>query len=160
MVAVGDSREVGVVEVGFGRERFPSALVVESSAGQARFTCELMRGMGFDHVWAGVDSATAFADLHQLAPDLLVLAVDVEPLDGLALARTIRSAAQSQIRDLPIIFLTPHATERQVSEVREIRRSALLVKPPGRESLRNHIAALMRGGGPGANGASQVRAVP
>ncbi|WP_159460252.1 response regulator [Tistlia consotensis] len=148
------------MSIGVGRERFPSALVVEASAGQARFTSDLMRGMGFDHVWVGVDSATAFADLHELTPDLLILAVDVEPLDGLALARTIRSAAQPAIRNVPIIFLTPHATEPQVSEVRAIRRSALLVKPPSPESLRNHIAMLMRTGKPGTSGASPVRAVP
>ncbi|MEX0759004.1 MAG: response regulator [Tistlia sp.] len=136
-----------------GRERFPSALVVESSVGQARLVCDLMRGLGFAHVWAGTDSATAFADLHQLTPDLLVLAVDVEPLDGFALAQTVRSAAQAGLRDLPILFLTPNATEGQVAQVRAIARSILMLKPPSRDSLRSHIALLMRAGRPATAGA-------
>ena len=130
-----------------GREAYPSALVVEASVGQARFVADLLRGLGFDHVWTGTDSATAFADLHQLAPDLLIVAVDAEPLDGFALARTVRSAAQAGVRDLPILFLTPNATEQQVAEVRAIPRSILLVKPPTRDGLQRHIALVMRAPG-------------
>lgn len=147
-------------EAGIGRERFPSVLVVEASAGQARFVCDQMRGLGFDHVWPGTDSATAFADLHELVPDLLILAVDVEPLDGFALARTIRSAAQAKLRDLPIIFLTPHATETQVTEVRALKPSVLLVKPTTRESLRSHIAMLMRAERAVPAGAAPARPAP
>lgn len=131
-------------EAGTGRERFPSALVIEASAGQASFVCDQVRCLGFDHVWAGTDSATAFADLHQLAPDLMILGVDVGPLDAFALACTIRSAAQPKLKGLPIIFLTPNATERQVAQVRDLKPSVLLVKPVTRDSLRRHIGALMR----------------
>lgn len=130
-----------------GRNAYPGALIVEASAGQARFVADLLRGLGFDHVWTGTDSATAFADLHQLAPDLLIVAVDADPLDGFTLARTVRSAAQADLKDLPILFLTPNATEQQVSQVRAIPRSILLVKPPTREGLQRHIALVMRAPG-------------
>ncbi len=140
-------------------KRFPSVLVVEASAGQARFAADLLREIGFDHIWTGTDSATAFADIHQLRPDLLVLAVDVEPLDGLTLAQTIRAAARDTLKDLPILFLTPFATEHQVREVREIRCSALLVKPAGPDSLRSHIARLVRGSPPPATRGDRPRVV-
>lgn len=132
-----------------GRAR--SALVIEVSSGQAAFVCDLVRKLGFSPVWSSIDSAEAFADLNDHTPDALIVGVDVEPLDGIALAKTIRSAAEPAVKDLPIIFLTPNATERQVDEVRAIRRSALLVKPASLESLRTHLSLLMRNGRPPAS---------
>lgn len=129
---------------GVGQARFPGALVIEANPAHGRLVGELMNSIGFEHVWVGMDSAKAFADLHELNPDLLVLAVEAVPLDGFTLARTVRAAAQAPLNELPIIFLTPNATEQQVSKVREVGRSALLVRPPTRENLRSHVALLQR----------------
>ena len=87
------------------------------------------------------DGAAALALLGTQPYDVLLTDLHMPGLDGVALARAVRSDPDPAVRQLPIIGLTADATGAQRERCGEAGMTELAVKPVSREQLERLLSA-------------------
>ncbi len=113
-------------------------LVVDDDA----ITRELLRSMlerAGHEIREAVDGRAGLRDLYAVAPDLVILDVEMPDLDGWATLERIRD-----LSDVPVLMLTARQTE--LERVRGLQGGAddYVVKPFGRQELVARVQALLR----------------
>jgi len=118
--------------------RAPRVLVVEDDADIADVLVRSLRLEGYEVRLAG-DGVSALDDAHAFLPDVVILDLGLPRMDGIEVAKTLRSED-----DVPILMLTA----RDALEARVIGLDAgaddYLVKPFERQELLARIRALLR----------------
>jgi two-component system response regulator MprA len=116
-------------------------LVVDDDQPIMRMLVRTLRAEGYD-VSASPDGGSALAALEQSVPDLVVLDVAMPGLDGLAVARRIRSKGLA----LPVLLLTARDSVSDRVKGLDAGADDYLVKPFAPEELLARIRALLRRG--------------
>lgn len=86
--------------------------------------------------------------MREWTPDVIFTDVIMPRMDGLDLARAVRS--NPRLKDLPIVFMTASVRVEDVGEWGVGGPTAYLSKPFGPAALREVLASLERGGTPGS----------
>jgi DNA-binding response OmpR family regulator len=114
-------------------------LVVEDDDDIAQVLQRSLRLEGYDVRVAG-DGVQALDDYHAYLPDLMILDLGLPRLDGIEVAKKLRSDGQ----DVPILMLTARdALESRVSGL-DTGADDYLVKPFERQELLARLRALLR----------------
>ena len=118
-------------------------LVIEDQAFIRQVIRKLLRQIGCTHVYEAEDGDTGFTQLLRVEPDLVLCDIAMEPVDGMAFVRRVRSSDALANPEVPIVFLTSDSKAETVREAVEVKVNGYLVKPVDREELRTRVAAVM-----------------
>ena len=83
---------------------------------------------------AAIDAILAFK------PDLVLLDWMMPVLDGPTLFRLIR--AREELRELPVVFITAKASQRELEELRKMGAAGVLSKPFAPKDLPDQLRAI------------------
>jgi two-component system, OmpR family, response regulator MprA len=118
-------------------------LVVDDDAPIRRMLDRTLRAEGYD-VATAADGGEALASVEQSAPDLVVLDVAMDGLDGLAVCRRLRAKGLA----LPILLLTARDAVPDRVDGLDAGADDYLVKPFATDELLARVRALLRRGKP------------
>ena len=100
-------------------------LIVEDEAIIAKSIAAMLEGIDYTVAGIAYDSDTALQALRRQPPDLALLDINLNSaLDGIQLAEHIR-----ELYELPVIFLTSHASEAVVERAKQTLPMGYIVKP-------------------------------
>ncbi len=88
-------------------------LVAEDSALLRRMIGDVLRGNGWE-VLEAADGASALTMAHAENPSVLLMAREMEGLDGMAVLDALR--ADPRTTDMPVVFVTGHTDARDLAE--------------------------------------------
>jgi two-component system, OmpR family, response regulator MprA len=120
-------------------ERPPRVLVVEDDDAIAQVLKRSLRMEGYE-VRVAPDGTVALDEAHGFLPDLVILDLGLPGIDGLEVARELRS----QDDDVPILVLTARDAVESRVEGLDAGADDYLVKPFERQELLARLRALLR----------------
>jgi two-component system, cell cycle response regulator DivK len=104
----------------------PLALLVGQDADTLEMYAEFLRHQGYT-VEHAIEGREALAKAIALSPQMIVTDIRLPGIGGLDLCRLLRTDAAT--RDVPILIVTAHASERDVIDARAVGCTAVLIKP-------------------------------
>lgn len=122
-----------------------AVLIVETNRSMRRFLTQCFRDLGagkVEHTESGTEAITM---LRSFKADLVVMALELEDLDGIELTRLLRTADNSPAPTIPIIMLTNNATRDQLGEALRAGVHSFLAKPVTLDKLRRHVVHVLGG---------------
>lgn len=115
-------------------------LVVESGDMQ-QVLRRLLQDLGAARIGMARTDAEARRRVLADKPDVLIVAHRPPAIDGIALARWLRAAAEPGMQEAAIIMTTAHTAPAQVHAARDAGVNAFLAKPISIEALDRRLAA-------------------
>lgn len=128
-----------VTETEIGNSGKPIIVVAEDNADVADLLCTQLDP--FYEVVAARDGVEALKRAGEIIPDLVITDVMMPNMDGMALARAIRT--NDLTAHIPIIMVTARVTEQDRIEGIKAGADAYLVKPFNTEELLTRVAKLL-----------------
>ncbi|MEQ8443304.1 MAG: response regulator [Alphaproteobacteria bacterium] len=120
-------------------------LVIEDEGHVRRIVCRLLRQMGFQLVDEAANGEEGLMQVVRVKPELIICDIHMEPVDGLEFLRKLRGLNNSEMSNLPVIYLTADANRDTVLVARELKVSGYLVKPVSLDHLKSRVDAALRG---------------
>lgn len=121
--------------------RLKRVVVADPQPASARLFSELMRDIAQSHVWVAGTTERALRIAETCDPQLIVLELGVEDVDGLGIARKIRRSTWS-CRKAPIITVTGAATAGMILAARDSGVHEFLRKPYSMKDLIRRLEAV------------------
>ncbi len=120
-----------------------SVLVVDDNAHMRRIVKEILRSLGVAAISEAQDGADALKAMRGMPPDLVIVDLDMRPLDGLEFTRLVRTADDSPDPFVPIIMLTGHTEAYNVAQARDAGVNEVLAKPVSVKGLYGRIRTVV-----------------
>jgi two-component system, chemotaxis family, chemotaxis protein CheY len=114
-------------------------ILVEDEKVMSTFVLGQLRRLGILDLYAFEDGEAAMGQVAKLKPDLIITDVHMQPVGGVAFVRELRSAADSAIRSIPVIFLSADSSGETIGQVLPLGVSGYIVKPPTLSALDQKI---------------------
>lgn len=114
------------------------ALIVDDNVHMRDLLKRLLGSRGVRYVEEAVDGGSALKMLASTKFDLVLLDLEMKPVDGIEFTRAIR-AAPGQAATIPIIMVSGHADLKHVRQARDAGVNEFLVKPVTPKSLFDRI---------------------
>ena len=115
-------------------------LIVDDNVHMRALLKRLLASRGIRIVDEAVDGATALSKLNATMFDLVLLDLEMKPVDGIQFTRTIRAAPRQAT--IPIIMVSGHTDMARVAQARDAGVNEFLVKPVTPKVLFERIAAI------------------
>lgn len=106
-----------------------SILLVDDNSSMRSLVKQILNAFSIKNILECSDGSDALQELRGFPADLIITDWMMEPVDGLDLARLIRTAADSPNPYVPIIMLTGHTERHRVEEARDAGVTEFLAKP-------------------------------
>jgi len=119
-------------------------VVVEDEKIMSTFILGNLRRLGILDLYAFEDGASALREVPKLKPDLILTDVHMQPMGGIEFVRELRSHANNQISNIPVIFLSADSSSSTVGEALPLGVAGYLVKPPTLAALNAKIELALR----------------
>ncbi|WP_337187540.1 response regulator [Phenylobacterium sp.] len=116
-------------------------LVADPEAGAARLFTELMREICHTHVWSAADTERAMKVAETCDPQLVIVSLGDERLDGLGFVRKLRRSTWT-CRKAPVITITGAATAGMILAARDAGVHEFLRKPYSMKDLIRRLEAV------------------
>jgi len=112
-------------------------LVVDDSAFSRSIVMTILRALGaeVDHIYQATDGRDALKALDVRCPDIAIVDYKMEPMDGIALTKTIRRNFEPPVQTLPIIMLSAFTAADLVANARDAGVTEYVSKPISIEAL-------------------------
>ncbi len=110
-------------------------MVVDDNIHMRKLLRTVLQAFGVSLIRECTDGSQALGELKSFAADILLTDWLMAPLDGINLARMVRSAGGSPNRHLPIIMVTGYASRDNVGEARDAGVDEFVAKPISARSL-------------------------
>lgn len=120
-----------------------NVLLVDDSRNMLRLMEEILRALGIRNVISVIDAADAFREMRINAIDLVIIDLEMQPLDGLEFLRMVRTAKDSPNKYVPAIMLTAHTQMANVMEARDAGAHDFLAKPVSPISVYQRIVSVI-----------------
>ncbi len=116
-------------------------MVVEDDELGLKYVKALLQGIGVGLMMGVENGAEAMLVLSETENDVDLVICDVEmpQMNGFEFARRVRYGTVPRFKDLPILMLTGHTTEKHVQYARTHKVSRLIEKPLTADVLRVEI---------------------
>lgn len=118
-------------------------LVVEDQKFTRMVLVDMLRSQGFAAIAEAEDGADGLKLVERFSFDLILLDIEMEPIDGITFLSAMRAKAMAQ--PPKVIVLTSHSESDIVFKVRQLGVDGFLLKPVQAEPLRKRIEYVMRG---------------
>jgi two-component system, chemotaxis family, chemotaxis protein CheY len=112
-----------------------SLIVADPSKYMRTLLVGLARGFGFRTVYEATDGEAALNHMKERHVDIVLLEGPMEPMDGFAFIRHVRSSPDSPNPFLPIIMVSAHTEIGQVKKARDAGVTEFLAKPVSSKTL-------------------------
>jgi CheY-like chemotaxis protein len=118
-------------------------LVVDDNPHMRSIVVAILRGVGIGTVKEASDGADALEVMRAGVPDLVIVDLNMFPIDGLEFTQMIRTAPDSPFPFVPIIMMTGHTERTQLRAARESGVNELGAKPISAKTLLDRIVAVI-----------------
>jgi two-component system, chemotaxis family, chemotaxis protein CheY len=120
-------------------------VLVEDEKVMSAFVLGQLRRLGILDLYAFEDGAVAIGQVVKLKPDLIITDVHMLPMGGVEFVRELRSAEDTGINSIPVIFLSADSSSETIGQVLPLGVSAYIVKPPTLTALDKKITSALAG---------------
>ena len=104
-------------------------LIVDDNKHTRLLLAQILRAVGITQTFEAGDGAEGLQALRNHAIDIVLTDLAMEPVDGIAFARLIRTAPESPNSMVPVIMITGHATLKRIAEARDAGVNEFMAKP-------------------------------
>lgn len=118
-------------------------LIVEDNPHMSAILRTILQGFGVRTIHECRDAETAWQNLEALNPDILIVDLFLEDMDGLELARNVRNDDASPNKYLPIVMVTAHTERTRVLQAINAGINEYLAKPVRPIDLFERIVSLI-----------------
>ncbi|WP_421787681.1 response regulator [Hyphobacterium sp.] len=118
-------------------------LIVEDNPHMSAILRTILQGFGVRTIHECRDAETALQNLGSINPDILLVDLFLAEMDGLELARRVRSDDSSANKYLPIIMVTAHSERARVIQAINAGINEYLAKPVRPIDLFERIVSLV-----------------
>lgn len=115
------------------------ALVLEDEAYIRQIILRLLRQIGFRLINEAANGADGFREILRVRPDVILCDIHMEPVDGIAFLRRLRTLDFEPLATVPVIFLTSDKQHDTVMAAKELRVDGYLAKPVSVKTLKERI---------------------
>jgi two-component system, chemotaxis family, chemotaxis protein CheY len=119
------------------------ALVVDDNHYMRVIVCTMLRAMGITQIREASDGAEALEIVRDWRPDVIILDLVMEHLDGIEFTRLIRTATDSPHPYVPIIMLSGHTDRSRVLEARDSGVNEFVAKPVTARALIDRMKSVI-----------------
>ncbi|WP_164516697.1 response regulator [Minwuia thermotolerans] len=120
-----------------------SMLIVDDNKPTRTMLSRMLRSMGVRDIFEAETAEQALADMRGALPDILLLDHRMEGMDGISLARFLRTAGDSPNPYLPIIMVSAHSEQKNVVAAREAGINEYVAKPISVTILADRLSAVI-----------------
>lgn len=120
-----------------------TVLVVEDNQPMLDLVKSLLLTLGTGHVVAAKNGQEGFEAFCNTNPDVVIADWMMQPMDGISLARLIRTDSRSPNPYVPVILMTGFSEKRRVVQARDAGVTEFLVKPFSARDLYRRIAQIV-----------------
>jgi two-component system, chemotaxis family, chemotaxis protein CheY len=114
-------------------------VLVEDEKVMSAFVLGQLRRLGILDLFAFEDGEVAIHQIAKLKPDLIITDVHMQPVGGIEFVRELRSAEDTHINRIPVIFLSADSSSETIGQVLPLGVSGYIVKPPTLSALDKKI---------------------
>jgi two-component system, chemotaxis family, chemotaxis protein CheY len=125
-----------------GLERL-HVLVVDDNPHMRSIVVAILRGAGFGNVKEASDGAHALEEMRAGVADIVIVDLNMAPIDGLEFTHMMRTAPDSPSPYVPIIMMTGHTERSKVMAARDAGINELVAKPISAKTLLERIVAVI-----------------
>ena len=118
-------------------------LVVEDNLHMRALLRGILGSIGVRDIEEASNGQAGLAHLRERKYDLILTDLAMQPMDGLAFTREIRTSKQSPNPFLPIIMVTGHTEKHQVQAARDAGVTEFVAKPVTAKNLFARIAEIV-----------------
>ncbi len=115
-------------------------LLVDDNDHMRKLIKTILQPLGMNMIREAHDGAQAIAMLREFDADLCIVDWMMEPMDGVAFTRLVRTAPDSPNPYLPIIMLTGHTEMGRIVDARDAGVTEFLAKPVRAGTVYKRIA--------------------
>lgn len=120
-------------------------LVVEDEKIMSTFVMGNLRRLGILDLFGVENGAAALREIPTIKPDLIITDVHMEPMGGIEFVRALRASSNSQLANIPVIFLSADSSAATVGEALPLGVAGYIVKPPSLAALNAKIELALNG---------------
>lgn len=120
-----------------------NVLIIDDSRYARSFIKSALHSFGVRSIAEAGDGPGGIEVLRQQKIDLVLVDYDMEPMDGIAFTRLVRSGAEGPFRDVPIVMVSGVAEMEIVVEARNAGVNEFLVKPVSADSLFRRVRSCL-----------------
>ena len=106
-----------------------SVLVVDDNSNMRKILGAILKSFGIRDIQEADDGLQALRILNAREVDIIFTDLMMQPVDGLAFIKWIRTSTASPCPYVPIVMITGHATKRSLDEARMAGVTEFLAKP-------------------------------
>jgi two-component system chemotaxis response regulator CheY len=118
-------------------------LVVDDNPHMRSIVVAILRGAGFTRVKEASDGAHALEEMRAGVPDIIIVDLKMDPIDGLEFTHMMRTAPDSPSPFVPIIMMTGHTERSKVMAARDAGINEFVAKPISAKTLLQRIVAVI-----------------
>ena len=130
-----------MAESNFDREKV-SVLIAEYIPGKRLERIESLRSLGYGRITQSADGSAAFHALKRRSIDIILSAVKMPQMNGLALLKVVSS--DEDLLDIPLVFITDTISKEFVREAGRYGAAGILIEPLEERVLDEKIIDVMR----------------
>lgn len=122
---------------------FLRVLIIEDNAYMRGLLHSLLNALGIKQLLESPDGASGYAALREENPDFVLTDLNMQPVDGIAFTRMVRTAPDSPNPYMPIIMVTGHTERARVLAARDAGVNEFLAKPITVQNLASRVAQII-----------------
>lgn len=119
-------------------------LVVDDDEVMRTFVVNSLRRLGLQHIETAIDGGTALQAIVTFNPDLVLTDIHMQPMDGLAFVRQLRSHSNPAVKKMRVIFMSADASTATLEDAMPLGTYGYIVKPPNLNSLKAKIELALK----------------
>ncbi|MAU61814.1 MAG: two-component system response regulator [Parvibaculum sp.] len=118
-------------------------LIVEDTLYMANMLRGILSGLGVRNIVSARTGEDALSALMRGKVDLAIMDDLEPPLDGLSVVRAIRTTEESNLNEIPVIFVTTRRERASIIEARDAGVTEILSKPFSAQQLIDRIDTVL-----------------
>jgi two-component system, chemotaxis family, chemotaxis protein CheY len=118
-------------------------LVVDDNPHMRTIVVAILRGAGFGNVKEASDGANALEEMRTDVADIVIVDLNMSPIDGLEFTQMMRKSPDSPSPYVPIIMMTGHTERSKVLAARDVGINEFVAKPISAKTLLERIVAVI-----------------
>lgn len=120
-----------------------SVLIVDDNQNMRELIRAILQAFGVVNIYDGRDGEHAISKIRDYSIDLVITDWIMEPEDGLALVKWVRTSPDSPDNFLPIIMVTGHTEKARITEARDAGINEFMAKPVSAKALYRRLISVI-----------------